>query len=262
MINVAINENGVVIAGVQINEGIFQEEKVDWRVEDRVNLIISISHWLSESPKKSDKALMLQDIEYLASIQDKYVFSSIVTNEYIAQSDDPTMFYDICRTILEEQGLSREEAEELLLSNVEITEEQSNALSYYFSDRPFEDDDWIQFLTTDVLHNDNWQICEDYEHMDLINLRKNAQTMIEQPSKKPLTHVFMLQERDSWYSKDSAVSLGIFSSLEKALDAAKKEYGELERDGNSDYHYEPINNPNNVTIYIIKVTLDEFEEIQ
>ncbi len=171
------------------------------------------------------------------------------------------MFYDICRTILEEQGLSREEAEEILLSNVEITEEQSNALSYYFSDRPFQDDDWIQFLTTDILHNENWQISEDYEHMDLINIRKNAQTMTEQPSKKPLTHVFILQERDSWYSKASAVDLGVFTTLKKALDAATKEYGELKRDGDGECHYEPINNPNDVTIYIIVRELDVFEEL-
>lgn len=260
MTNITINENGVVIAGVKINEEIFQEEKVDWRLESREDLMENLCDWIGEA-KPHEKALMKEDLKYLQELNDDYVFSSIMTNEYIAQSDDPTMFYDICRTILEEQGLSREEAEELLLSNVEITEEQSNALSYYFSDRPFEDDDWIQFLTTDVLHNENWQICEEYEHMDLINLRKNAQTMAEQPIKKTLTHVFMLQERDSWCSTASAVDLGVFTTLKKALDAATKEYGELKREGDSEYHYEPINNPNEVTIYIIKRELDVFEEL-
>lgn len=258
---IAINKNGVNIEGIQINEDIFQDEKVDWQVKDRVDLIIDICQWMRESNKNSDKSLMMEDIKYLTSIKDEYVFSSIQKNNYIAESDDPTMFYDICRTILEEHGLSREEAEELLLSNVEITEEQSNVLSCYFLDRPFQDDDWIQFLTIDILHNENWQICEDYEHMDLINLRKNAQTMAEKPSKKTLKQVFMLQERDSWYSKDSAVDLGAFTTLKKTVDAATKEYGELRRDGDSDYHYEPIKNPNDVTIYIIVRELDVFEEL-
>ena len=70
----------------------------------------------------------------------------------------------------------------------------------------------------------------------------------------------MLQERNSWYETASAVNLGVFSSIENALKAAKKEYGELRQDG-SHFNYEPIKNPNDVTIYIIEFETDEFGEV-
>lgn len=71
---------------------------------------------------------------------------------------------------------------------------------------------------------------------------------------------YLLQERNSWYETASAVNLGVFSSIENALKAAKKEYGELRQDG-SRFNYEPIKNPNDVTIYIIEFETDEFGEV-
>lgn len=71
--------------------------------------------------------------------------------------------------------------------------------------------------------------------------------------------IYILEERDAWYSNGSAVQLGVFDSLEKTVKAATKEYGELQEDG-SNFHYEPIKNPD-VKLFIKKATLNVFEEI-
>jgi len=71
---------------------------------------------------------------------------------------------------------------------------------------------------------------------------------------------YLLQERNSWYETASAINLGVFSSIENALKAAKKEYGELRQDG-SPFNYVPIKNPNDVTIFIIEFETDEFGEV-
>ena len=72
--------------------------------------------------------------------------------------------------------------------------------------------------------------------------------------------IYILEERDIWYSKNDVVQLGVFDSIEKAVEAATEEYGELQEDG-SLLHYEPRNNPNNVKLLIKEVTLNVFEEL-
>ncbi len=75
MTNIIINENGVVIAGVKINEEIFQEEKVDWRLESREDLIENLCGWIGEA-KPSDKFLIKEDLKYLQKLDDEYVFQA------------------------------------------------------------------------------------------------------------------------------------------------------------------------------------------
>ena len=72
--------------------------------------------------------------------------------------------------------------------------------------------------------------------------------------------LYILEERDVWYSKNDVVQLGVFDSIEKAVEAATEEYGELQEDG-SVCHYEPIKNPNNVKLFIKEATLNVFEEL-
>jgi len=48
--------------------------------------------------------MMKDDLKYLYSINDEYIFSSIVSNEYIAQSDDPKAFNEIAQDILTLNG--------------------------------------------------------------------------------------------------------------------------------------------------------------
>lgn len=75
-----------------------------------------------------------------------------------------------------------------------------------------------------------------------------------------MKNIFILEERDTWYSSSNVVQVGVFTTLEKAVKAASKEYGKLEEDG-SCFHYEPINNPNNVKLFVKEATLNEYAEV-
>ncbi|UXC30456.1 hypothetical protein N3114_05415 [Aliarcobacter butzleri] len=74
-----------------------------------------------------------------------------------------------------------------------------------------------------------------------------------------MKNVYLLQERDCWYSDNHICNLGIFTTLNKAIKAAKSQYGELEKDG-SFFNYVPSKNPNDVAIHIIEVELNALEE--
>ena len=113
------NYDNMEINGVEINNKIFEDEKSDYILIERSEQIDNLISWISECSydREGDKALMKEDLKYLMTLDDEYIFSSIYTNEYIAYSDDPTRFYDICRDLLEQSGLTREEVEELLLDD-------------------------------------------------------------------------------------------------------------------------------------------------
>lgn len=70
------------INGVKIDEDIFSDEKVEYRIEDREDLIDTLINWISEA-KESDKYLMKQDLKMLMSIKDNYILSSMRTNDYL-----------------------------------------------------------------------------------------------------------------------------------------------------------------------------------
>jgi hypothetical protein len=95
-----IKENDVYISDTLIDEEIFIQEKVDWRVEDRENLIDNILDWIKEA-KESDRYAMKEDLKYLMNLSDDAIFSSLSTNEYVARSDDEDSFDEICEEILE-----------------------------------------------------------------------------------------------------------------------------------------------------------------
>lgn len=82
-----------------IKEQIFQEEKSNYKIESRDELIDNLIDWISEANK--DKELMKQDLKYLLNLEDEFIFSSILTNEYIAFSDNPERFNKIAEDILE-----------------------------------------------------------------------------------------------------------------------------------------------------------------
>ena len=60
--------------------------------------------WIGEaigSDRESDLFLMKEDLQYLISLKDEFIFSSIFTNEYITKSDNLEGFNRICKEILE-----------------------------------------------------------------------------------------------------------------------------------------------------------------
>lgn len=100
-----INLNkGVFINGILINEDIFQEEKVDYHIIEREQQIEDLYMWIGEAQRdrerENDVYLMKEDLKYLSSLKDELIFSSISTNEFIAKSDNPKEFNEICEEIL------------------------------------------------------------------------------------------------------------------------------------------------------------------
>ena len=97
-----ISEEGVSINMVIIIEEIFQEEKHEYRAIERENEIDNLIDWIGEcgQDRQNDQGLMKEDLKYLISLKDKYLFSSISTNDYIAKSDDEKNFNRICEELL------------------------------------------------------------------------------------------------------------------------------------------------------------------
>lgn len=94
----------IIINGEKIDDKIFDEEMVDYVWTERVDLICDIQSWLCEARqagRTSDTYLMDQDIDYLKTLNDNYVFRSMRTNEYVAYSDNPKRFREICQDILD-----------------------------------------------------------------------------------------------------------------------------------------------------------------
>ena len=101
--NLNIKEEGVFINETLINEKIFQEEKVDYSVQEREDQIDHLIDWIGECgmDREGDKNLMKEDLKYLINLKDEFIFSSISTNEYILKEDNLKRFNKICKEILE-----------------------------------------------------------------------------------------------------------------------------------------------------------------
>lgn len=98
--NLIIDEEGVKINGTLINEKIFNQELVDYTAVEREDQIDYLIDWIGESQRESDKYLMKEDLKMLINWEDEFIFSSIVTNEYIAKSQDEEEFNNICEEII------------------------------------------------------------------------------------------------------------------------------------------------------------------
>ena len=132
-IEVKMNDDYTMeINGVRVNTIIFEQEKSDYILIERSEQIDNLISWISECGygREGDKFLMKEDLEYLMNLQDEYIFSNIGTNEYIANSDDPTKFYDICKDLLEQSGLTQAEIEDLLLENSSKDETRISLLGH------------------------------------------------------------------------------------------------------------------------------------
>lgn len=118
MNNVSIKGGILVIGEVPIDDKIFQEDKVNYIPVDREEQIDDLIMFIAETrysiERQSDVFLMKEDLKYLMNIDDEVVFSSILTNEYIAQSKNPDKFKEICLDILIKNGLTKEGAQDAL----------------------------------------------------------------------------------------------------------------------------------------------------
>ena len=87
------------INNTKIPNKIFNEEKVDYRIENREDLIDNLFQWIGEC-KTSDKVLMINDLKVLINLDDKFVLSSISTNDYLYGNSE--RFNEECKAILDE----------------------------------------------------------------------------------------------------------------------------------------------------------------
>jgi len=67
----------------EISDDVFQA--VEYDIRERDNLIDDLIDWISEAT--TDKEMMKDDLKYLMSINEKYIISSLSTNEYLTEEE-------------------------------------------------------------------------------------------------------------------------------------------------------------------------------
>lgn len=96
-----LNDKNYIHRGTEnivVNEKIFDEELFNYKIIDREDFIDDLINWISEC-KTSDRQLMKEDLKYLMKVKDDYIFSSILTNEYIISDD--SNFEETCAELIE-----------------------------------------------------------------------------------------------------------------------------------------------------------------
>jgi len=103
------NETYVLVNGVEViipENFDFEEAELGYRIEERKELVNNLISWIAEADDRPiDQQMMKDDLEYLMGLEDDYVFSSYITNEYIACSDNRKQFIQIAeelRVIIDE----------------------------------------------------------------------------------------------------------------------------------------------------------------
>ena len=87
------------INGVKINERIREEDLFEYKIIHRESFIDELIGWIGECSRPSDKEMMKDDLKYLFTIEDEYIFSSSSTNEYITKNMG--IFTTTCEELLE-----------------------------------------------------------------------------------------------------------------------------------------------------------------
>lgn len=94
------------INGTPINDFIFENELFNYKFVEREEIINDLITWISEGNNQAH--LMKEDLKYLMTLNDDIILSSILTNEYIAKSDQPEEFNELCSEILEIQTVMQQ----------------------------------------------------------------------------------------------------------------------------------------------------------
>ena len=87
------------INDIAISEEIEQDELFEYRIIHRESFIDELIGWIGECNRPSEREMMKDDLKYLFTIDDEYIFSSISTNDYICKSDKN--FNETCEELLE-----------------------------------------------------------------------------------------------------------------------------------------------------------------
>ncbi|WP_394230725.1 hypothetical protein [Shewanella colwelliana] len=91
----------VVVDDEDINDEVFQKEKVKWQLIEVDDFLEDLLDWIGEQPRNSvNRTLMMQDLFMLNAWEYRYIWSSIETNLYVAPSLQPERFNEICQEVL------------------------------------------------------------------------------------------------------------------------------------------------------------------
>jgi hypothetical protein len=86
------------INGIEIDEDVFSKELVNYRIEEREELINNLIGWIGEA-EGVNKKLMVDDLKTLMNVSGRFILSSISTNDYLY--GDSEQFNEECENILE-----------------------------------------------------------------------------------------------------------------------------------------------------------------
>ncbi len=105
---VEMKDGTLFIDDVEINEEVYQKELSEYWIVDREDQIEQLKIWIREAiqnrDRRGDLYLMEEDLDYLKDLNDELIFSSYSTNDYIAKSDNPERWNEICEDILEKNS--------------------------------------------------------------------------------------------------------------------------------------------------------------
>lgn len=105
------SHSSFAINGTPINDFIFENELFNYKFVEREEIINDLITWISEGNNQAH--LMKEDLKYLMTLSDDIILSSILINEYIAKSDQPKEFNELCSEILEIQAAMQEKDDDL-----------------------------------------------------------------------------------------------------------------------------------------------------
>ncbi|HHY0497203.1 hypothetical protein JL857_20825 [Vibrio parahaemolyticus] len=90
----------IVIDGNVINDKVFDEELVNYRLSYRPDRVDDLIRWISESEVEHTKTLMIADLITLLSWDDEFVWDNVSTNEFVSPTQNTEYFNAICKDVL------------------------------------------------------------------------------------------------------------------------------------------------------------------
>lgn len=94
----------IFIDGMLVNDEVFDDEMVNYCVVERVDQISDLCMWIGECKDPSQRQLMMDDLAQLNSLDDEFILSSILTNEFISPTADTEQFNEVCQEIIEQNN--------------------------------------------------------------------------------------------------------------------------------------------------------------
>jgi hypothetical protein len=80
---------------LDLDLNLIEDKGIDYQLIERTDLINKLFDFHKDTSSSSDKDLIKDDIKYLFTLSDKYIFTSLSTNDYISETDDEKEFNEI-----------------------------------------------------------------------------------------------------------------------------------------------------------------------